>query len=330
MLTALGKNLINDTLMHKRVAKRWITDSSELSLMMLQTGFSDYTAENVINYLTGSLGMPTLPSVYVALFNGPPTSDAGTGGVEVTGNGYARVQCAGSAATSGTTASGNNVLHFSAVPSWIVGGMSVRDATGSGAIPINTTVSSLTGTTVVMSNNAAGGGVGSGDQLLFSAFTPAVASSGNEPLTTPAQALNTNAIIGFAQATGTGWGTVNSWGLYDSLSGGNLLWWDYLGNFKWLPFTGTLASPSVLTATANGYANGDPVVVTQKYGGTLPATAGSWAGVLTVASATTDTFTAGINTTGTGDGQVRKIVQQPIAGNVTASFLTSTFTVTLA
>jgi hypothetical protein len=73
----------------------------------------------------------------------------------------------------------------------------------------------------------------------------------------------------------------------------------------------------VLTSTAHGYANSDPVVVTAKDGGTLPTTGGSWSGVLTVAGVTTDTFTAGVNTTGTGDGLVRKIVQQSIPINST-------------
>jgi hypothetical protein len=86
----------------------------------------------------------------------------------------------------------------------------------------------------------------------------------------------------------------------------------------------------VLTSPAHGYANGNSVVVTSKFGGVLPTTGGSWAGPLTVAGVTTDTFTAGVNTTGTGDGLVREITQQPIAGNVTASFSTSALTVTLA
>src|SRR5215471_16001614 len=33
------------------------------------------------------------------------------------------------------------------------------------------------------------------------------------------------------------WGSVIAVGAYDAASGGNLLWWDYLGNFTWQPFT---------------------------------------------------------------------------------------------
>ncbi len=62
------------------------------------------------------------------------------------------------------------------------------------------------------------------------------------------------------------------------------------------------------------------MVVTVEYGGTLPATGGSWGGLLTVANVTTDTFTAGVNSTGTGDGQVRKVIQQVINSGVQASF----------
>jgi hypothetical protein len=293
------------------------------------SGLSDYSAENVMNYLSGQLIVPSLPSVFLALFTTAPTSDAGTGGTEVSGTGYARVQVAGAAATNATTASGNATLHFAATPAWIVAGMSVRDVTSPSVIPANTTVLSTTGTTVVMSNNATGAGVGSGDSIVFSAFAPATASVGNEPSTTPGTTINTNAVITFAQATGS-WGTATSWGLYDALTSGNLLWWDYLGNFKWLPFTCTSASPGVFTSPAHGYSNGDPVVVTTKYGGTLPTTGSSFAGVLTVAGAATDSFNVSVNTTSTGDGEVRKIVQQSIPANVTASFAAAAFTLSMA
>lgn len=296
-------------------------------------GLSDFAAQNALNYFTGQKSMPAVPSVFCALFTTAPTSDSGAGAVEVSGGNYSRVQVAGGVATNGATVAGNATLNFAAVPSWIVVGMSVQDITvaGTGAIPLGTRVTGTTGTTVTMNNNAVAAGVGSGDTIAFSAFSPATPSVGNEPTTVPGATLNGSATITFPQAS-LSWGTVTSWGLYDLASGtgAHLLAWDYLGNFAWLPFSGSNASPSVLTSPAHGYSNGDPVVVTAKFGGTLPATGGSWAGVLTVASSTTDTFTAGVNTTGTGDGLVRKIVQQSIPANVTASFAVSAFTVTLA
>ena len=282
-------------------------------------GWSDYTNQNIGNYVSGSLAMPALPSVFLALFTAAFSADAGTGGTEVSGGSYARQQIAGPLTTNSTTASGNATLHFASVPSWIVAGMQVRDATTAGAIPANTTVLSTTSTTVVMSNNAAGGGVGGTDVITFSAFAPATGSSGSNALILPGGITNSGAIVTFPQAT-LSWGTVLAFAGYDAVTSGNLLWWDWLGSFKWLPFSCTSASPGVLTSPAHGYSNGDSVVVTEKYGGTLPTTGGSWTGPLTVANVTTDTFTAGVNTTGTGDGQVRKITQQPIAANVTASF----------
>jgi hypothetical protein len=93
-----------------------------------------------------------------------------------------------------------------------------------------------------------------------------------------------------------------------------------MGNFKWLPFTGTLASPSVLTVPAHGFSNGDTVFVTQKFGGVLPS-AGSFSGALTVAGITTDTFNVGVNAASpSGAGSVRKVVPQPIVINNTVSF----------
>jgi hypothetical protein len=295
-------------------------------------GMSDYEAQNVLNYVTGQLIVPALPAVYLALFTTAPTSDAGTGGTEVSGGSYARVQIAGSAATNNTTASGNATLHFASTPAWIVAGMSVRDVTAPSVIPASTTVLSTTGTTVVMSANATGGGVGNGDTIVFSAFAPAAASTGNpEPNTLPATAATTNAIITFAQATAS-WGTVTSFGLYDASSSGNLLAWDYLGNFKWIPFTCSNASPGVLTcdATADAPANSSTIVVTQKYGGTLPTTGGSWSGTLTTANLSGATFTAGVNTTSIGGGLFRQVTTQAIANNVTASFAAGALVLSLA
>lgn len=134
----------------------------------------------------------------------------------------------------------------------------------------------------------------------------------------PASTSNASDIT-FPTATAD-WGTVIAFGIFDASSAGNLLWWDYIGAYDWLPFSCTLASPGVLTSPAHGYSNGDKVVVTAEFGGTLPATGGSWTGLLTVANATTDTFTAGVNTTGTGNGAVRKVTQQSVPTGVQAKF----------
>jgi hypothetical protein len=73
----------------------------------------------------------------------------------------------GSATTNGTTAAGNAILHFASTPTSIAVGATVTDATAS-VIPASTTVLSVTPTTVTLSANVIGGGVGSGDTIQFS------------------------------------------------------------------------------------------------------------------------------------------------------------------
>jgi hypothetical protein len=260
----------------------------------------------------------------MALFTTAPTSDAGvTGAVEVSGAGYARTQVAGN--VTATSATGSTITFGGGLPAWVTVGMSARDVTTPGNVPAATVVTIIAGNVVTFNNSTAGVGT---DVIRFSAFLPALASSGAEPATLPA-ASTTGSIITFPQA-GASWGTATSWGLFDAVTTGNNLMWDYLGNFKCLPFSCTLASPGVLTVVANGYANGDSVVVSAKFGGPLPTTGGSFAGPLTVAGAATDSVNVGVNTTSTGDGEVRKITQQPIAINVTASFGIGAFTISLA
>lgn len=288
------------------------------------TGLSNYAADAVADWVAGQTAMPALAARYLALFTGAG-SDAGTGFTEVSGGAYARVQVAGSAATSAATASGST-LHFSSVPSWITAGMTVTDTSTSGVIPSGTTVSSVTGTTVTLSAAVTGAGVGSGDTISFSAFA---AASG----TSPSSMLN-GAAVTFPQATAS-WGTVVAFGLYDASTGGNLIDWDWLGLDPWVPFSCSSASPGVLTAigiTANStptLANGANAVVSAEYGGTLPT--GLSAGtVYTVAGLSADTFNLGTNTSSTGSGMVRQITEQPIAANVTASFAANSLQLTFA
>lgn len=289
-------------------------------------GFSDYTAQAVLDWEAGRVAMPALGARYLALFTLAPTSDAGTGGTEVSGGSYARIQVAGTIAAASTwTTATPNITMGAANPGWVQAGMEAYDATNSQRLGV---VSSYSGTALVLTANALHASSGSTDNINFSAFSPSVPSSGT-PASAPASTTNTNTTLNYAPSSAN-WGTVIAWGLYDALTSGNLITWDYLGNNKWLPFTCTAASPGVLDAPANGYSNGAAVAVTSKYDGTLPATAGSWAGVLTVAGASGDTFNVGVNTTGTGNGQVRLIQEQAIPSGITATFSTSTFTLTAA
>lgn len=298
------------------------------------SGLADYGSQGVLNWQTGQAAMPTLGANarWLGLFTTMPTSDSGSGGVEVTGGAYARVQIAGQVATNGTTASGNPTLNFASVPAWIVPGMTVTDLTAPSVIPAGTTVLSKTGTTVTMSANATGAGVGNGDTINFSMFPAASASTGTQPSVVPATVTN-GGVITFPQATAN-WGTVVGFGIFDASSSGNLIGYDWLGNYQWLPCTVSAASPGVITAKAHGYSAADPVVYTIEYGGTLPTFSQSnFTGVLAVVSPTTDTFTVtnsatAVNTSATGSGSVRKIVQQSIPQNVTASFAASSLTLT--
>ena len=293
------------------------------------TGLTNYSADNALNYLTGQIAMPALPAVFLALFVLVGT-DANTGFTEVStsGTAYARVQVAGTVATNAATTTASPTLGFASVPSWIVAGMAVYDVT-TGA-PVGT-VASTASTTVTLTANAANA-VASGNTLSFSAF-------GNGSGTAPSSATN-GAVISFAQATGTGFGTVIAWGLYDASTAGNLLWWDFLGNYPWLPFE-MASGGNTATVKGNGYASNDPIVFTAEYGGTLPTlSTGTMTGytVNYVASPATDTIgvdtTAGpttpVVTTSSGSGMVRKITQQVISANVTATFAASAFTLMLA
>lgn len=290
------------------------------------TGMSDYSAKDTLNWLGGAVAMPTLPPVWLALFTVPPV-DAGTGGTEVTGGSYARVQIAGSGVTNATTASGNPTLHFASTPAWIVAGMYVYDITAPSVIPAATTVLSVTGTTVTMSANATGGGVGGTDTIVFSAFGPATGSS---PST-----MTTNAIITFATPSAS-WGTVLFFGLFDAVTAGNYLFGDYLGNFNWLPCTVSSASPGVITSTAHGFSVADSVIYSTEFGGTAPSFSSSnFTGTLVVAHSATDTFdvtnaSTPVNTSSTGDGSVRKITPQVINTGVVTSFAAAALTLNLA
>lgn len=291
-------------------------------------GLSDYAAEATLNWETGNQPMPAIGNRFLALFTTAPTSDAGTGGTEVSGGAYARQQIAGAITAGGAISTGSaSITMGSSNPGWVVPGMNVYDLTNNKQIG---TVLTYVGTALTLTGNAANAGSGSTDSLQFSAFPAASASSGNEPATSPANVTNANAVISFAQATAS-WGTVVAFGIYDAVTSGNLITWDYLGNFKWIPFTCTAANPGVLTTdlSADVPANSTPCVVTSKFGGTLPS--GTWSGVLTSAGASGNTFNLGVNSTGTaGAGQFRQIVQQVISTNFTPSFSTSTLTITSA
>lgn len=303
------------------------------------TGLTNYTANNELNWLSGRIAQPALPGVWMALFTAVGT-DAGSGFTEVAGNGYVRPQVAGTLAAGASFTTGSSTITLgSTAPAWLLAlgtngsGVKVYDVTVGAAVG---EVLSVSGTTVTLTGNSAINSSGSTDSLTFSAF--------GAPTGTAPSSITNSAVITMAQSTDPGWGTVISFGLYDASTSGNLTAWDFLGDFQWLPFESTAVATGngpVFSAKANGYSNNDPLVASVEYGGTFPTLS---VGVLTAynvffaANVATDTFTA-CTTSGpttafaastTGSGMVRKIRQQSIPGNITASFAAGQLTITAA
>lgn len=102
------------------------------------TGLTNYTSNNVLNYVTGQTAMPTLPAAWLALFTVAGT-DAGTGFTEVSGGSYVRMPTAGvwTAAVSGPpsiVANGGSGISFpiSTAPWGTVIAWGLYDASTSG------------------------------------------------------------------------------------------------------------------------------------------------------------------------------------------------------
>jgi hypothetical protein len=304
-------------------------------------GLSDFAAERQLNDSSGAIvtvpaGATANYTRFLALFSTAPTSDAGTGGTEISGGSYARVQFAGELALNASfTTSSTTLTLASTAPAWLLAlgtgaggnGVNVYDLTVAGGVQIGT-VTSISGTTVTLTTTAAHASSGAADNILFSAFPLASASSGSEPATTPANVTN-GSQINFAQSTGA-WSNVTSFGIYDASSSGNLYYWDYTGNGKWSEFTCTSATPGVLTVTDQSFTNGNSVVVSTKVGGTLPTTGGSWAGLLTVAGVSGSTFNVGVNTTGTGNGMIRPVITYSVGTATTFTVPSSSFVLSAA
>lgn len=207
-------------------------------------------------------------------------------------------------------------------------GKAVMPALGSGSVYVGLFTTAPTSDAGITGAVEVVGGAYARQQTLAATWNSAVASAGSEPAVTPASITNAAAIT-FPAATAN-WGTVVAFGLFDALTVGNLLAWDYIGNYPWVPFSASLASPSVLTAPGHGLTNGDPVVLTSKFGGVLPATAGSWAGIKTVAGVAGDTFNVAVNTTTTGEGLIRKILQQAVPTGIQPTFAIGSLTLNAA
>jgi hypothetical protein len=108
------------------------------------------TADKLLDHLVGKTSF-TMPTVWVGLYTTNPTEPAGTGGVEVSGGSYARVQLTGNtaAAASESAATSADLTWTTASASWgTVTGVGLFDAStagnllASGALTANKTVAS--------------------------------------------------------------------------------------------------------------------------------------------------------------------------------------------
>ncbi len=107
--------------------------------------------------------------------------------------------------TNGTTSTSSAVLHFASTPAGVVAGMGIVDTSTGASIAAGTTVVSTTATTVTMSANAAGSGVGGTDGITFFtvpkmtvALTPSTVSNSAWPIGVgfPASAISVAATSG--------------------------------------------------------------------------------------------------------------------------------------
>ena len=143
----------------------------------------------------------------------------------------------------------------------------------------------------------------------------------------PSTIANANPLV-FPTAS-SAWSNIIGFGLYDQLAGGNLLAWDYFGNFPWRPTTVNAGTPAIFTQPAHGYLAGDQVVWTTEYGGVTPS-GGSFSGLMTVASPTVDNFSTGVNTTGTGEGMIRKVLPQSVQVGIQPLFAAGSLNISAA
>jgi hypothetical protein len=132
----------------------------------------------------------------------------------------------------------------------------------------------------------------------------------------PVQIVNARTIS--FPVSASNWGTVVGFGLFDLNN--NMIYFDYLGAFQWTPFTVSAGTNPVFNSPAHGFAIGDKVALTGEYGGAMPQATTSLSGLLTVGTATTDSFTVGVNVTVSGSGMLRKVLPIQIGLNQTATF----------
>lgn len=98
------------------------------------TNFSTYLDDKILDHILGTAAYAE-PTVYAALFTTAPTMPGGTGGTEVSGGSYARVQVSGkfAAASAGSAASNAAITWPAATANWgTINGIGLYDAATGG------------------------------------------------------------------------------------------------------------------------------------------------------------------------------------------------------
>lgn len=148
----------------------------------INTTTIDITDPNITNVTVNDSVFFNVPvSVGGVILDGlyPIVSITGTHSYQINASKNATSTQTNPTATNNTTAAGNATLHFAATPAWVVAGMVVSDLTTLAAIPASDTVTSTTGTTVVMTVNASAPGVGNGDNIIFSSVPVFTTTNGS-------------------------------------------------------------------------------------------------------------------------------------------------------
>jgi hypothetical protein len=119
-----------------------------------------YARSNGAGAAPGYLVAPGGSNIPV-IFEPPPALTANDYEVWMVASGGLDVISANAATASG------NVLHFASLPPAVIVGVGVEDRTASGVIPAGTTVTAVSATSVTLSANVTGAGVGGGDAIAF-------------------------------------------------------------------------------------------------------------------------------------------------------------------
>jgi len=156
-------------------APNFSTTASSPTVNVVDPNISNVTVDDTVFFnVPISIGGLLLFGLY------PITQITGTHSYNITAASNATTTETNPTATNGTTAIGNNTLHFGTTPSWLVDGMVIANLTNPSSIPPSTVVTASTGTTVTMNNNAAAPGVGNGDQIVFCSLPVFTTTNGSQ------------------------------------------------------------------------------------------------------------------------------------------------------